>query len=286
MDFNMLSTQNWSRMFNVWIEDIQVVCHPVVIAPFELQHCFLRKVRTLARYTSVIVIALFSLHCTRPRALASQSRKPAQTKPLPEWTVPADVFSEVGEASWYGGNGDGFAGRPTASGIRYEPSALTCAHRTLPFGTHVEVENMDSGRRVVVEVNDRGPFIRGRILDLSRRAAAELDMLGAGTATVRIRTVDASGRPVPVDPATEAENPYTIQVAALADPANIERLSQEMEGHFGPVTLQDAASRDGLAVKRVRVGSFSRLEEAQRTAEKVAKFFRDRKVEPFVTRIR
>ena len=74
MDFNVLSTQNWSRAFNIWIEDIQVVCHPVVTAPFELnRYSLLRKARFLSRYTATVVVLLFALHCTRPQASAKDS---------------------------------------------------------------------------------------------------------------------------------------------------------------------------------------------------------------------
>jgi rare lipoprotein A len=284
MDFNVLSTQNWSRMFNVWVEDIQVVCLPAVTAPFELQHCFLRKVRTFARYTSLFVIFLFSLHCTRPRPLTGAGSRPASSGGA--WETPADVFTESGQASWYGGNGDGFAGRPTASGERYDPTGYTCAHRTLPFGTLVEVENALTGLRTVVRVNDRGPFVRGRVLDVSRQAAEDLGILKAGVAPIRMRSVDPMGRPAPLDPAALREDPYTIQVAALSDPVNIERLSKELRASFGAVSLQSGPVRNGSEVKRIRVGSYTRLEEAQKAAEQIASFFKDRGVEPFITRQR
>lgn len=92
-------------------------------------------------------------------------------------------FAAEGMASYYGAD---FAGRPTASGERFDPSDLTAAHRTLPFGTRVRVTNLDNGRSVVVRVNDRGPYARGRILDVSVAAARALDMLHRGTARVRL----------------------------------------------------------------------------------------------------
>jgi rare lipoprotein A len=285
MDFNVLSTQNWSRMFNVWIEDIHVVCLPAVIAPSALQHCFLRKVRSFARFTSVFVIFFFALHCTHPRTETSSRPAPLIAAADP-WETPPDVFTEAGQASWYGGRGDGFAGRRTANGERYDPTGLTCAHRTLPFGTLVEVENLETGIRTTVRVNDRGPFVRGRILDVSRKAAATLGMLDAGVAGVRLRTVDAQGRPTRLDPGVLADDSYTIQVAALSDRDHIERLTRELRASFGPVTLQDAQVKKGLDVKRVRVGSYNTLEEAQVAAEHIAKFFKDRSVEPFITRQR
>lgn len=99
---------------------------------------------------------------------------------------PADQTApwvQVGMASWYG---DRFQGRATASGEVYDMHSLTAAHRTLPFGTRIRVENLDNGRAVTVYINDRGPFVKDRILDVSRRAAERLGMLGSGTARVRV----------------------------------------------------------------------------------------------------
>lgn len=97
------------------------------------------------------------------------------------------VGSEEGIASYYG---DRYHGRQTASGERFDQRGLTAAHRTLPFGTRVRVIHLDNGRETVVRINDRGPFVRGRVIDLSRRAAEELDMLRDGTAPVRIVSAD------------------------------------------------------------------------------------------------
>ncbi|QJQ96952.1 septal ring lytic transglycosylase RlpA family protein [Halomonas sp. PA5] len=91
--------------------------------------------------------------------------------------------SEEGLASFYA---DRYQGRRTASGERFDQHSLTAAHRSLPFGTQVRVTRLDNGRETLVRINDRGPFVRGRVIDLSRRAAQELDMIGSGTAPVRI----------------------------------------------------------------------------------------------------
>ena len=95
----------------------------------------------------------------------------------------------TGVASYYA---DSLAGRPTASGEPYDPAALTAAHRTLPFGTLVEVSR--EGRKVVVRINDRGPFAKKRIIDLSRRAAEELGMIRAGVARVTVRVVGRASK--------------------------------------------------------------------------------------------
>lgn len=93
---------------------------------------------------------------------------------------------EVGVASWYGAD---FAGRPTASGEIFRPRKRTAAHRTLPLGSVVKVTRVDTGRSVRVRINDRGPYAKGRVIDLSRRAARRLEMLDAGTARVEIRVL-------------------------------------------------------------------------------------------------
>jgi rare lipoprotein A len=94
--------------------------------------------------------------------------------------------SQCGKASWYS------MGTRTASGERMNANALAAAHRTLPFGTRVRVDNLKNGRSVVVRINDRGPFVGGRVIDLTRGAAAAIGMLGSGTASVRLTVVDGS----------------------------------------------------------------------------------------------
>lgn len=101
--------------------------------------------------------------------------------------APVQGWSEEGVASWYG---EPYHGRTTSSGEVYDMEAMTAAHRTLPFGTVVEVRNLGNGRSTVLRINDRGPFARGRILDVSRRAARELDMIGPGTARIRLTIVE------------------------------------------------------------------------------------------------
>lgn len=99
------------------------------------------------------------------------------------------AYSNIGIASWYG---PGFHGRKTASGERYNQNALTAAHKSLPFGTKVRVVNLHNGKEVVVRINDRGPFIRGRIIDLSKKAAMILAMHKSGTAKVRLETIETT----------------------------------------------------------------------------------------------
>ncbi|WP_313115786.1 septal ring lytic transglycosylase RlpA family protein [Ectopseudomonas guguanensis] len=95
--------------------------------------------------------------------------------------------SETGKASYYA---QAHHGKRTASGERFDQNALTAAHRTLPFGTRVRVTNLNNERSVVVRINDRGPFVRGRVIDVSRAAAVRLEMLRAGVVPVRVEALD------------------------------------------------------------------------------------------------
>ncbi len=96
------------------------------------------------------------------------------------------AYEVVGVASWYGGK---FHGRTTASGEPYDMNAMTAAHPSLPFGTKVRVTNLENGRSVVLRINDRGPFAKRRIIDVSRHAAEHLGLLGAGLARVRVQVI-------------------------------------------------------------------------------------------------
>lgn len=105
---------------------------------------------------------------------------------VPRHTAAPTEYEATGAASWYG---PGFHRRRTASGARFNMHALTCAHRTLPFGTKLRVTHARTGQSVVVVVNDRGPHTKNRIVDLSKAAAKKIGMLGSGTASVAIRVM-------------------------------------------------------------------------------------------------
>lgn len=152
--------------------------------------------------------------------------------------VPVDdqAYDEVGLASWYG---PGFHALSTANGEPYDQEALSAAHKTLPLPSYIEVENLENGRRLVLRVNDRGPFVDGRILDLSRRAARELGVYGPGTARVRVRRVQ----------------PTESQVAALKPPhwgeapvllASASPLPASPGPSAGPATLSRSRERDSV----------------------------------------
>jgi rare lipoprotein A len=136
--------------------------------------------------------------------------------------------TEEGLASWYGGN-DGFEGKPTASGEIFDGSKMTAAHRTLPLGTWVEVLNTSSGKTARVRINDRGPFIKGRIIDLSHVAAVALGVVGPGVAPVRITVVE----PGPAVLEISATGRWSVQIGSFASAYRAELLAEKMRaaGH-------------------------------------------------------
>src|SRR6185436_16036572 len=118
---------------------------------------------------------------------ASSAARPAEARSVSE-TPESRGRSQVGLASWYG---EPHHGQPTASGEIFDMTRMTAAHRTLPLGTQLRVVNLQNGRVVRVRVNDRGPYVDGRILDLSREAARALDMEHSGLATVKLEVIAA-----------------------------------------------------------------------------------------------
>src|ERR1700727_880757 len=118
---------------------------------------------------------------------------PIQT-PSGQRTTPSDTEPETGIASWYG---HPYHGRASASGEIYDMEQMTAAHRTLPFGTEVRVHDLDNQKSVEVRINDRGPFVDGRVIDLSHAAARAIEMLGPGTARVRLEILSIPAAPAP-----------------------------------------------------------------------------------------
>jgi rare lipoprotein A len=166
-------------------------------------------------------------------------------------------FVQQGLASWYGRD---FHGRPTASGEIYDMYAPTAAHKTLPLGSYLRVTNLTNGRSMVVRVNDRGPFVKGRIVDLSYAAARELGMLETGVAPVRI---EALGRSTAGGYNFQQGN-FTIQVGAFKQQANARRLAGRLNNSH--ITLYDSPRG---RFYRVRVGRYSNLTEAVKGRRKL-----------------
>jgi rare lipoprotein A len=163
------------------------------------------------------------------------------------------IFVEEGTASWYG---IPFHGRRAANGEIFDMNSLVAAHRTLPFGSILRVTNLNNGRDVQVRVIDRGPFVGDRIIDLARAAAVALDMIGAGTAPVRIELL-ASPNPAVGD--------FTVQVGAFVDRANAERLRDRLLARYQPILIQDYDMPAGHFY-RVLVGRFPTPDDAQQLA--------------------
>lgn len=148
------------------------------------------------RLPVLAVAALLAAGCQQPGDTGDRGRAPTSARtsarlPAPVPAVVPDsagegmrTFVQQGTASWYG---PGFHGRTTASGDRFDQNGLTAAHPSLPFETEVKVTNLENGRSVNVEINDRGPHEEGRIIDLSKAAAEKLGMTGDGTVPVRIQ---------------------------------------------------------------------------------------------------
>jgi rare lipoprotein A len=184
----------------------------------------------------------------------------------------AEEFSESGIASWYGGK---FQGRKTANGETFDTSQLTAAHKTLPFGTIVTVVNLQNEKSVEVRINDRGPFVEGRIIDLSRAGADAIGMVGSGVAPVRLEIISGPKDGVPEDlyGRHERGKTVTIQVASFSVEDNAERtrarlmregipaaLERSAGGHFRVVIRNvDSTALPGIKTGLARLGYSSVL---------------------------
>lgn len=178
-------------------------------------------------------------------------------------------YKKRGVASWYGKK---FHGRPTSSGERYDMYAMTAAHKTLPLPTIVRVTNLKNGKSVVVKVNDRGPFIDDRIIDMSYAAAIELDMTGAGTVPVEVVALTGgsskAARPV------QASNPppgsvMYLQVGAFGESANALSLANRLNSSGIENVAVHESSNEYPAMYRVRIGPVADVAEFDRLAAQV-----------------
>lgn len=177
--------------------------------------------------------------------------------PLPESRV-----SQTGIASWYG---PGFHGKATASGEIYNQDDMTAAHQTLPLGAKVMVTNLENGSAAEVLVNDRGPFAKNRVIDLSYAAAQSINMVGPGTALVRIDVVDS---PVRLS-AIRSNLDYTLQLGSFAQLENAQQLRDRIAKSFANVTISPLQSKVATYY-RVHLGSFSDRGAAEEQARQVS----------------
>jgi rare lipoprotein A len=204
----------------------------------------------------------------------------------------SDGYHERGVASWYGPD---FHKQMTSSGDRYDMYGMTAAHKTLPLPTWVEVTNLENGRRVVVKVNDRGPFVKGRIIDLSYSAAKALDMIRAGTARVEVRALgpapqiastyaaaapQMAAAPPFAAPQTASASPAAVSRSGAAAASSAEAPAAKGRRRGGGLTLISEAAADEIAASEripapagvtqhlfVQVGAFSSRQNAARVVD-------------------
>lgn len=177
-------------------------------------------------------------------------------------------FVDKGLASWYGKK---FHGRKTSNGETYDMYAMTAAHKTLPLGIFVRVENQSNGRSEVVRVNDRGPFVAGRVIDLSYAAANVLGVVGPGTAPVIVTALgyqhpSADGSVTYSLPPSIDRGPFAVQVGAFTQLQNGQRLRNTLQQRYGYADIRQAQI-NGQLFYRVRAGKYSSLTDARQAQQ-------------------
>jgi rare lipoprotein A len=204
---------------------------------------------------------------TAPQAAPAPATAAAASSLPPALPAPTKrVYRETGTASWYGRESNG---RTTASGEVFAMEGMSAAHRTLPLGTVIHVTNLDNYKSVTVKVNDRGPFVKNRIIELSYGAARELDFIAQGTAPVKIETLE------PVNGGAL----YTVQAAVFTEEENARALKDRLTKKFEQVSIVPFETSLGK-LYRVRVGSYGTEERAELVASKL----KLEGLEPFVLR--
>jgi rare lipoprotein A len=191
----------------------------------------------------------------------------------------SEGYKARGVASWYGKK---FHGNPTSNGERYDMHRMTAAHKTLPLPTNVKVTNLSNGRSIIVRVNDRGPFVKNRLIDLSYAAAQELDMIGAGTAQVEVEALNTSytgaittASAVPTDKAatpiaSTPEGLMYMQVGAFGEPDNAQTLARRLTDQGIAGVAVHGSNGETPALYRVRIGPFASIGDYDRVATQVA----------------
>jgi len=184
-------------------------------------------------------------------------------------------FSQKGVASWYGKK---FHGRKTANGETYNMHGITAAHKTLPLGTYVRVRNLKNGKVLDVRINDRGPFARNRIIDLSYGAAKKLGVVKPGTAPVKIVALGSRKKKISSSKGTYEYKPldyysgsFTVQVGAFTDLSNARRLMKKLSKKHGSSHIAKYVDTKGTLFYRVRTGSFLSLSIAEKFEKKMIK---------------
>ena len=238
-----------------------------------------------SRLVSLLLLLIFFAGCahhptvTRPPAPTPepQPTPPPQPEPSPPAGPPPaeakppvpGAFVEEGVASWYGYP---FQGRRTSNGEIYNMHEFTAAHRTLPFNAVVRVTNLRNGKHTEVRINDRGPFVANRVIDLSLSAAEALEMVGPGTAPVRLEIISGPNPAIGF---------FGVQVGAFLVQENAERLKAQLAARYSPVNIVTYDSPTGLFY-RVRVGRVPSEVAAGQLAERLRS---DGQASTFVVRL-
>ena len=183
----------------------------------------------------------------------------------------SDGFTQKGIASWYGPD---FHGKKTSSGEIYDMYAMTAAHKTLPLPTYLEVKNLENGRKIIVRVNDRGPFHDNRIVDLSYTAAIKLDVIAKGTALVEISAINprsyrSGGAPVVTRSRPREERApldFYIQVGVFSDYSNAVGMKNRLLALEAPVRIEETML-NGAAAFRVKIGPLNNIDIADGIVE-------------------
>jgi rare lipoprotein A len=199
----------------------------------------------------------------RPEPLARYgNQSPYEVFGRKYYVLPSsEGYHERGTASWYGSK---FHGRRTSSGEPYDMHLATAAHRSLPLPTYAEVTNLDNGRKVIVKINDRGPFKDDRLIDLSYGAALRLGMIGTGTARVDVRAIDVGHAKTVAAAAPSGSGDTWLQAGAFSRREGAEQLAGRLRGaRLAPVTINDSG---GLF--RVWLGPFDSVAEVESTIDK------------------
>ena len=186
------------------------------------------------------------------------------------FTLPtAKGYVERGIASWYGPN---FHGKTTSNGETYDMHAMTAAHTQLPLPTFVRVTNLENGKSTVVRINDRGPFKKNRIIDLSFAAAKKLDIVKNGTGLVEVRalTSDDDGQEAPAIPTQPIKHNIYIQVGAFGNPDNANRLRDQLGPQIQRPIRIAQANNNGQTLYRVQVGPLENVEQTDDVAEHIS----------------
>jgi rare lipoprotein A len=195
-----------------------------------------------------------------------------------------DVYIQYGEASFYG---DKFQGRTTASGETYDHEKLTAAHLTLPFGTIVKVTNLSNDKTTIVRINDRGPFVEGRVIDLSKKAARELDFIPLGVVDVKVEvlnaTSDQSNQSASQQLQQDVEQQefyellarrvhpagFGVQIGSFKELANLMRITENLKNSYRNEVTVQVVIINSVKVYRIIIGTFPNRSEAERLLRKL-----------------